>query len=221
MDLPRAGTGRTDPFPQQSIYELVHDLRQPVAAIAALVAAAETVDGIPDEVLQRLHQIQEESRRISGFIRQSLEGTFAPQPLDAGELAVAVADTIETAGGGSIQVVADANATIVADEFALRRTLANLLENAMRAAGDDGSVLVTVQNRGEWVCFDVHDSGPGFGAGPHGMSGLGLQIAGRLAAMHGGEITMMRSHLGGTLARLLLPAPAAKQQSPPMTSARP
>jgi len=219
--LPRRESGRTGNFfPEQSIHELVHDLRQPVAAISALVAAAETVEGIPDEVLGRLNQIQEESRRISGFIRQSLEGSLAPVPLDAGALAVGVADMIETAGGGSIQIVADANATVVADESALRRTLANLLDNAVRAAGDDGAVLVTVHSRGPWVSFDVHDSGPGFGAGPPGSSGLGLQIAERFATMLGGEITMLRSHLGGTLARLLLPAPEPKQW-PSVTSAHP
>jgi signal transduction histidine kinase len=221
VESPRPTNTRNSPFPEQTIYELVHDLRQPVAAIAALVAAAETVFGIPDEVLRRLHQIQEESRRISGYIRQSLEGSLAPEPLDAGELAVQVVDTIKTAGGGSIQIVADANATIVADESAIRRALANLLDNAVRAAGAEGSVLVTVQTRGASVCFDVHDSGPGFGSGPKGMSGLGLQIAGKLAAMHGGEIIMSRSHLGGTQARLLLPAPVAKQHPPPVTSGRP
>jgi signal transduction histidine kinase len=220
VELPRPATANA-PFPEQSIYELVHDLRQPVAAIAALVAAAETVSGIPEEVLRRLHQIQEESRRISGFIRQSLDGSMAPQPLDAGELAVQVVDTILTAGGGAIHIVADAEATIVADESAIRRVLANLLENAVRAAGTNGSVLVTVQTRGSWVRFDVHDSGPGFGLGPKGESGLGLQIAGRLAEMHGGEITMLRSHLGGTLARFMLPAPAARQHPPPVTIARP
>ena len=200
----------------------MHDLRQPIAAITALVAAAETVQGIPDEVMRRLHQIQEESRRISAYIRQSLEGTMAPRPIDAGELALGVADTIRVAGAGTVKIVADPDAIVVADESALRRVLANLLDNALRAAGPDGTVLVSVQNKGPWVCFDVHDSGPGFGGGPPGSYGLGLQIADRLAVAHGGEITMLQSHLGGTLARLQLPAPAATKLQPPRaTSGRP
>ena len=223
LDYPRPEAGHgDDSFPDRSVFELVHDLRQPVAAIAALVAAAETVDGIPPEVLRRLTQIQEESRRISGYIRQSLEGAIAPVPIDAGELALGVADTIQIAGMGTVKIVADPDAVVVADESALRRVLANLLDNALRAAGPEGTVLVSVQNRGAWVCFDVHDSGPGFGEGPRGSFGLGLQIAERLTAIHGGEITMLRSHLGGTLARVQLPAPAlAKQHSPPATSAHP
>jgi signal transduction histidine kinase len=223
VDFPRPDLGHGDTHvPDRFVFELVHDLRQPVAAISALVMAAETVDGIPQEVLHRLHQIQEESRRISSYIRQSLEGAIAPKPLDAGELALGVADTIEIAGAGTVKIVADPDAVVVADEAALRRVLANLLDNALRAAGPEGTVLVGVQNRGPWVCFDVHDSGPGFGEGPRGSYGLGLQIAERLASVHGGEITMLRSHLGGTLARLQLPAPAAaKQHSPPATSARP
>lgn len=197
----------------QSVNELLHDLRQPVAAIAALVAAAETVPDIPAKVLERLAQIQEESRQISDMIRQVQTGSLAPEPLDAGTLALAVAGTIRTATGGEVRIVADAGATVVADEAAVRRVLSNLLDNAIRAAGPEGTVLVRVQRSGRWIQFDVHDSGPGFGFGPQGTSGLGLHIVEQLTEAHGGEVMFLRSHLGGTLARLHLPAPMPKELS--------
>ena len=208
-----ADTEAHDLSAPEQVNELFHDLRQPVAAISALVAAAETIPGIPDEVHRRLSQIREESRRISALIRQVQAGSLAPEPLDAGALTIRLGESFEATAGGKIQIVADADATIVADETGLRRAMANLLENALRAAGPTGNVLVTVQKRGSWVCFDVHDSGPGFGAGPKGSAGLGLQIVEWFASMHGGEVSIERSHLGGTLARLSLPAPGRQERT--------
>lgn len=193
--------------PAGHVQEFFHDLRQPVAAISALVAAAETIDGIPDEVFHRLEQIREESRRISALIRQAQSESLEPEPLDAGALTIRLGESFEATTGSSIQIVSDADATVVADATALTRALGNLIENALRAAGDGGHVLVTVHKREEWVRFDVHDSGPGFGAGPRGESGLGLKVVAWFAATHDGMLTVERSHLGGTLVRLSLPAP--------------
>ena len=189
------------------VRELFHDLRQPVAAISALVAAAETIDGIPDEVHHRLVQIREESRRISALIRQAQSESLEPEPVDAGALTIRLGESFEASTGSSIQIVADADATVVADATALTRALGNLIDNALRAAGPAGSVLVTVRKHEGWVRFDVHDSGPGFGAAPAGASGIGLKVVEWFAATHDGMLAVEPSHLGGTLARLSLPAP--------------
>jgi signal transduction histidine kinase len=202
----RVVEGRAE-APPNDVYDLFHDLRQPVAAIGALVAAAETIEGIPDEVNRRLEQIREESRRISALIRQAQAESMEPEPLDAGALTIRLGESFEASTGSTIQIVADADATVVADGTALTRALGNLIDNAMRAAGPAGNVLVTVQARGAWVQFDVHDSGPGFGEGPKGTLGLGLKVVEWFAAMHEGTMTVDRSHLGGTLVRLRLPAP--------------
>lgn len=192
--------------PDRSLEEVCHDLRQPAAAILALVAAAETEAHIPPEVLRRLHQIASEARHISTIVGHATGEGMTFRPVDAGEFAAQVVESVRTSAPGTITVVVETGALVVADAPLLRRALGNLLENASRAAGATGTVLVTVGNHGGWVHFDVNDSGPGFGAGPVGFAGLGLGIVERLAASHGGDLTMLESHLGGTLARLRLPA---------------
>jgi len=204
--------GGLEAKPDDHVRELFHDLRQPVAAISALVAAAETIEGLPEEVHRRLDQIRDESRRISALIRQAQSDSLEPEPLDAGALTIRLGESFEASTGSSIQIVADAEATVVADATALTRALGNLIDNALRAAGPKGSVLVTVHTSDGWVRFDVHDSGPGFGAAPPGASGLGLKVVEWFAATHDGMLTVERSHLGGTLVRLSLPAPSRRRR---------
>ncbi|MGH2784692.1 MAG: sensor histidine kinase [Actinomycetota bacterium] len=190
----------------RSLQEICHDLRQPAAAILALVAAAEAETDVSESVRHRLAQIGSEARHISTVVGQAAGEGMTFRPLDAGEVAGAVADSLRTSTSADVSVVAAPDSTVVADDSVLRRALINLLDNAIRAAGATGSVTIAVGTHGDWVHIDVHDSGPGFGAGPVGIAGLGLGIVEWLAGSHGGDLVMLESDLGGTLARLRLPA---------------
>ena len=190
----------------RSVQEVCHDLRQPAAAILALVAAAEAHPGLPDEIRRRLEQIGSEARHISTIVGQAAGDGMTFRPLDAGDCAAKVVESVRASTPGTITVVAEAGTTVVADASVLRRALGNLLDNAIRAAGPTGTVLVTVGTFGRWVQFDVSDSGPGFGSGPVGIAGLGLGIVEWLAGSHGGDLSLLESPLGGTLARLRIPA---------------
>ncbi|HEY8199742.1 MAG TPA: ATP-binding protein, partial [Actinomycetota bacterium] len=98
-----------------------------------------------------------------------------------------------------------AGSMVLVDEVGLRRSLANLVENATRAAGPEGSVLVRVRRARTWIHCEVSDSGPGFGKGPSGSQSLGLTIVDRLARSHGGRLEVLDSTLGGAMLRLSLP----------------
>lgn len=172
----------------------------------ALVSAAEAETGLSPELAKRLRQIATEARHISTLIGQAGGEGMTFRPLDAGTFAADVVDSVRASTGAAITLVAETSALIVADAAVLRRAFGNLLDNGLRAAGTAGTVHVTVGTHGGWVQFDVNDSGPGFGAGPVGLAGLGLRVVEALAATHGGELAMLPSHLGGTLARLRLPA---------------
>lgn len=201
------GPGRhTD---NKTIAEVCHDLRQPLATISALAEAATTIPGVPDEVRHRLEQVLAEARRMSDLTRRLLGDTLALVPLDASQVAAEVVESARVTFAGRIEAVASPGTTVIADEPALRRAVANLVENAVRAAGPCGSVLVSVRRSGDWVSLQVDDSGPGFGGAPNGTARLGLTIVDRVVRSHGGRVSVDRGSLGGALVRLDLPAPRA------------
>lgn len=195
------------PEAEQLIREICHDLRQPLATIKALAEAAATIPGVPGEVRSFIDQVIAETRRMSELTGRLLGESLALSSLDAVRVAQEVAGSARAVFQGQISVEADPGVTVVADEPSLRRALANLVENATRAAGPGGRVSVTVRRSGEWVDYEVNDSGPGFGAGPRGSASLGLAIVDRIAQTHGGSLQIGRSRFGGVQATLKLPAP--------------
>ncbi len=104
--------------------------------------------------------------------------------------------------------------------------VANLVRNALShgasPGGPSASVVVTVE---PWS-ITVDDGGPGIAAGERGRvverfhrgtesrgSGLGLTLAGEVAAAHGGSIEIGESPIGGARVVLRLDAPDGQPQS--------
>ncbi|MBO1325913.1 HAMP domain-containing protein [Acetobacter sp. TBRC 12305] len=97
---------------------------------------------------------------------------------------------------------------------AMRRTFANLLDNARR---HDACVRLKAYLAGRNVCVLVDDDGPGiqperralvlraFESGRSSGTGLGLTIARDIARAHGGELTLEDSPFGGLRVRVILP----------------
>ncbi|MEZ4438154.1 MAG: HAMP domain-containing sensor histidine kinase [Polyangiaceae bacterium] len=98
----------------------------------------------------------------------------------------------------------------------------NLLQNAIDAVGEGGTVTVTTRQLGQGIEIAVTDSGPGFhpelvdhvfepffttkevGKG----TGLGLSICQRIVADHAGTIDVDRRHRGGARVVVTLPRAA-------------
>jgi signal transduction histidine kinase len=123
-----------------------------------------------------------------------------------------------------VEVSGEASRPLLARPQALRRCLANLLDNAVRyGRSADGHVRITVEDSAETLNLHIDDTGPGmpdvdleqmfepFRRGETsrnratGGTGLGLAIARNLARAHGGDVTLINRPGGGLRATLTLP----------------
>jgi signal transduction histidine kinase len=118
--------------------------------------------------------------------------------------------------------VPEEDVEIDADPAQLKRLFGILVDNALRH-GNPGTVEISVTRAGDSVRVSVEDPGPGispsllprvFERFARGSSssrsstdghGLGLAIARTIVSAHGGTISLERSALGGTAARVVLP----------------
>jgi signal transduction histidine kinase len=79
------------------------------------------------------------------------------------------------------------------------------VDNAVRAGGPDGHVIVNVQLVGGRLALTVEDDGPGFGLIER-RTNLGLAVAEQVVAQAGGDLTVGSSaDLGGAAVRLSVP----------------
>lgn len=209
-----------------------HDLRNPLGVV---LAASDLLLDLPldeDERRQQAEIIQRSGKRMQNLIEDLLDvarieaGAFVVRPSleDLGpiveEARVLFADQAEH---GGIELRVEALAVYLrarVDRDRLLQALANLLDNALRATPEGGSVVVGVHQDEDAVSLTVSDTGPGIEASllEHlferfsraksergGGAGLGLAIVKGVADAHGGQVAV-RTELGvGTTFEIRLP----------------
>jgi signal transduction histidine kinase len=211
-----------------------HDLRTPVASIAAMLEALE--DGLAglDEYLGPL---QEETHRLAVLV----EDLFELARIDAGALAhelreVALAPLVESCLRGLDAEARARNVTLGpltangataarCSPEQVERVLLNLLTNALRHTPSDGAVAVTLAPDNGHVRVTVEDTGDGLTPdtarrmfdrfwradsarkASSGGAGLGLAIARGLVEAQGGKIWAEPRAGGGARVSFTLPAP--------------
>jgi len=206
----------------QQLRETCHDMRQPVANVLALAAAALTEPGLPAAARGWLEQIVGQAEWLADMIHAFLHDGERGEANEAGETDFAETDEVVA----RTDVVCIVNEVIAAGRLTwpcdlkvnsptapvrctmgpvlLRRVVSNVLSNAARAAGPSGVVTVQIRQRVALATLVVEDSGPGFGKIPSG-AGLGLSAVARHIVSHGGRMECGRSAGGGARVSLWLP----------------
>jgi two-component system, OmpR family, sensor histidine kinase RstB len=209
---------------QETLQGVSHELRTPLTrARFALELVADTEDPTAratqaESAAEDLDQMERLLDELLAYLRLDAVRELAPQPTDLRRLAEQLMDQrvpVEVRGEGSAEV----------EPKLLLRALRNLVANAARHAATRVLVSVSVADGVAEVAVD--DDGPGIPnedrqallepfrrgeAARHldpGGFGLGLPIAARVVAAHGGRLEICDSPLGGVSMRLLLPARSA------------
>jgi signal transduction histidine kinase len=184
-------------------------MKQPLACVFALAAAALAEPGLPQSAADRLEQLVEQARCLRDMIEQLLHGDPHPKDcvrlLDLAFLAEEIAAAERLVYEGEIGFTRPSKPVLTwGDRVDIRRIIVNLLGNATRAAGSLGKVQIDVRSEQETAQLIIDDSGPGFGGIPEGH-GLGLQSVARSIGRYEGSIDYGRGSLGGVRVRLCLP----------------
>jgi signal transduction histidine kinase len=204
-----------------------HDLRLPLTRLRL------RLERLPEGELRS--KIEEDIAEMDAMIGSTLEylgaGSAAEKPvrLNLNALLEGVVEDMEPLGA-HITVRGEASAPILAQPQAIRRCLANLLENARRYGGPN--IDLQIKDAATEVEIRVEDRGPGIPAAdmervfePYvrleasrarhtGGTGLGLAIARAIARANGGDIALQARAGGGLAAVLRLPRRSEEKAAP-------
>jgi signal transduction histidine kinase len=214
---------------------IVHDLRNPLAAIYGGAEMLIDADGLPVSYTKRL---AENIYRASGQIRTLLDDLTAITRGKAPELETCrIADVVDDAWS-SVEPQADAAGVSYSIDGALdheapvprariERVFVNLFTNAIQAMPAGGRIAVRLSREGNHLAVQVQDSGPGVPAnirenlfqpfttsGKANGLGLGLALSRHTLLDHGGDLSLDTTASGACF-RVTLPlhpAPAKSAQ---------
>lgn len=231
---------------------VTHELHTPLTAIRS--AGQNLADGVvadPAQVRRYGALIEGEGRRLSDMVGQALEfagiqsgrRVYHPRRVEVEELVDGtLADCRWRLQEKRVEVEREVEPglpPVLVDPAALRRAVANLVENAVKyggrpgwigvrarrsvisGGGGGGGVEITVADRGPGIrkedlphLFEPFFRGRDAATGGIPGSGLGLSLVRHIAEAHGGRVTVTTEMGKGSAFTLVLPAAAPEAPAP-------
>ncbi len=121
-------------------------------------------------------------------------------------LATEVAQLAEVEHGANVVLLPGPDIGLTARSGLIWRILANVVDNAARAAGPHGTVQISIEQT-DMVVVEVRDDGPGFGGAPGRTGSLGLTVIASLLRSVGGHFELRDDPHSGTVVRAIFPPP--------------
>jgi signal transduction histidine kinase len=219
---------RSEAAMRRFLADASHELRTPIAALQATI---ETLlreqpprprrDQLEAEVARGTQRLGRLVDDLLNLARLEANEPLRSEAVDLGEVSEALVIEARSRTPAQILINHDGPVIVIGDPDALARALRNLLDNAVRAGGESGRIVVELQRSAGRVRATVSDDGRGVpadarerifdgfvrldsnaGAG----TGLGLAIARAIAKQHHGTVTCENCDNG---ARFTLELPAA------------
>jgi signal transduction histidine kinase len=206
---------------------IVHDVKNPLAVIKGLAELMEDDPALDDVNRRNLAQIGEHVNRANRIVGDLMK--FARQSnleMLPGDMRLTL-ETVERltsylAKQSRVKVINDLPAAAIIatyDSQQIEQVLVNLVQNAIQAMPDGGTLRLNLSQVGQTVAIAVQDTGTGikpenlgkifdpfFTTKPAGEgTGLGLAVSYGIVANHGGKIDVESTVGKGTTFTVLLP----------------
>ncbi len=211
----------------QMASSIVHDLRNPLAAISTAAEMLHRDSLAPDRRKTLVESQLRASQRMQEMLRELLDFTRGNYSLELEHyrLSTIVERALQTVNATrakvQVEVQIPPDLIVTVDNERLRRVFENLLSNAVQAMSNQSAprqLTIRAALLESNVRVDVIDSGPGVPAeirdrlfepfvsqGKLGGTGLGLAIARSIIEAHGGIIGLETNAEGGANFYFLLP----------------
>lgn len=195
---------------------IAHELRTPLSRLRADLEELSAADAEPAEVRRRSQAALEEAERLQAMFEAllrlaRLESGPAAR-LEPIALSTLLEDAVEFHQPAAEQrrqrltVEIEPGLTVRGERDLVFQMVSNLLDNAVKFAGDGGVIVVRAARRDDGVLVEVTDDGPGIpeaelervlerfyrveGAGRPDGFGLGLSLVAAAAARHGAQVSL-------------------------------
>jgi len=221
-------------YVEQYVEALTHEIKSPISAIRGAAEIMEDSSITTEQRIRFLSNIQSETHRIQGLVDRMLKLTELEGRRALGSrVPVALAAIVRTILDGAAPALAkkglrvDSDVaetiTVAGDPLLLDLAVSNLVQNAIDFSPRNGRIAVTCKRDGARIELCIDDEGPGIPEFARSRvfekffslerpetgkksTGLGLNFAKEVAALHGGSVDINNLPERGLRARLVLPA---------------
>lgn len=228
---------------QRLIADTSHELRNPLAVIRTnLDVALADPDPQVEELRRTATVVKRTTDRMTRLVEDLLTAARRESPaqhvgdVDLSAVVQEAADEFAApaeARGLRLERAPASGIGVVGDRDALKRAVANLLDNAVRLAPVGSRVRVATGCLDGWAFASVSDDGPGIAAADQervfdrfwradraaaraeGRTGLGLAIVRQIAEAHGGAVRVSSALGLGSTFVVWLPVDGTRPASPP------
>ncbi len=203
---------------------LAHEIRNPLASMSGAAQFLSESGMVLPEGERLIRIILRESTRLNqlteSFLKYARPGQGRPADLRLNQTVNELVEGIGSgndAGSPDIEVDVPGDIEVCLDPAQLKQVLAQVLDNAIRAAGPGGRVSITARQEGDRTRIEIVDNGPGME--PHVLSrafnpffttrpdgtGLGLSVVHQLTRAWGGEVFLESEPGRGCKAVITIP----------------
>ena len=197
---------------------LMHDLGHQMMTLSLLADSVCDDGALSSAARDRMEIVKQEISRIVQLIADFMPPDAATARAERVDIRAIADEAAQLAGltyDTEVRVEPGGPAAISINPSTLRRVLRNLVDNAVRAAGPGGQVLIRVDQTHE-TALEIADTGPGFGRGPSGAAGLGLAVVRELLHAAGGRLDVATDPAGGARVRVTFSPGAEYSGQPPV-----